>query len=418
MREIKPIKHLNATVRIPGSKSYTHRALIISSLAKGRSVLINPLKCDDTDYTANALIGFGVPLFWDGDRIEISGLGGLLLPPKERIYVGNSGTSLRFLTAIASLIKGRTILEGSSRMKSRPIDGLLEALRLMGIKAHSEEKRDLLMVSIESEGLNGGYIKMGGQESSQFISALLMIAPYAHKKLEIEVSGDLVSRPYVDITIDTMSAFGVKIMREGYRYFSIREGVTYSPCKFQIESDASNASYFFSAAAITGGKVRIEKFNPDSLQGDIGFLRILEEMGCKVIRGEDWVEVQGAKLRGIEIDMRKMPDVVPTLAVTSSFARGKTVIKNIGHLRYKESDRITAIANELKKMGIDVEVGNGSLIIRGGSAHGADIETYNDHRMAMSFAIAGLVVPGIRILGGQCVSKSFPTFWKTLEALY
>lgn len=418
MREIKPIKYLDATVRIPGSKSYTHRALIISSLAKGRSILINPLKCEDTEYTAKALVGFGVPLFLEGDRIEISGLGGYLSPPKERIFVGNSGTSFRFLTAMASLIKGRTILEGSSRMKSRPIEELLEALRLMGIKGHSEEKRDSFVVSIESEGLSGGYIKMGGQESSQFISALLMIAPYAHKKLEIEVSGDLVSKPYVDITIQTMSAFGVNVLREGYRYFSIREGVAYSPCEFQIESDASNASYFFSAAAITGGKVRVEKFNPDSLQGDTDFLRILEEMGCKVIRGEDWVEVQGGELRGIEIDMRKMPDVVPTLAVTSSFARGKTVIKNIGHLRYKESDRLTAIANELKKMGIDVEVGDGSLMIRGGSAHGADIETYNDHRMAMSFAIAGLVLPGIRILGEECVNKSFPTFWKTLEALY
>lgn len=418
MKEIKPIRQLDATIQIPGSKSYTHRALIISSLADGESVLFNPLKSEDTFYTSNALMKFGIPIFWDENQVYVSGLGGRFLTPMDRIFVANSGTSMRFLTAIASLINGRVILEGNYRMKKRPMSGLIESLKALGINATKKEGKNSLLVIIESKGLQGGYTQIRGIESSQFLSALLIIAPYAQKKVEIEVIGELVSKPYVDITIDIMSAFGIKVVKEGSKFFSVPSGVLYKPQNYWIEADASNASYFFLAAAITGGKVRVEKINPYSLQGDIGFLRILEEMGCSVICGEDWVEVRGNKLRGIEIDMVDMPDLVPTVAVAASFAHGKTIIKNIGHLRFKESDRISALTKELKKLGIRVESRKDWLKIKEGNPKGTEIETYNDHRIAMSFAIAGLRIPGIKIMHEDCVNKSFPQFWEKFETLY
>lgn len=234
----------------------------------------------------------------------------------------------------------------------------------------------------------------------------------------MEVEGHLVSRPYVDITRDVMSAFGVEVQSQEYHSFFVRAGQQYLPRKYQVEGDASNASYFFSAAAITRGRVKVENFSPASIQGDAGFMKILEKMGCRVIRGDGWAEVQGGELKGIDIDMNEMPDLVPTLAVTAAFARGKTVIRNIGHLRLKESDRIKSLAGELAKMGIRIEEGEDWLQVEGGKVHGAEIETHNDHRLAMSLAIAGLVIPGIKIKGEQCVDKSFPGFWETLQKLY
>jgi 3-phosphoshikimate 1-carboxyvinyltransferase len=215
-----------------------------------------------------------------------------------------------------------------------------------------------------------------------------------------------------------MSAFGVEIQSQGYRSFFVKAGQRYLPQKYQIEGDASNASYFFSAAAVCRGRVKVKNLNPATIQGDIGFLEILERMGCRVSRGSGWVEVLGGELHGIEMDMNEMPDLVPTLAITSAFAREKTVIRNIGHLRFKESDRIHALAIELNKMGIRIKEGEDGLEIEGGKPHGAEIETYNDHRIAMSFAIAGLAVPGIKIKGERCVDKSFPEFWETLQRLY
>jgi 3-phosphoshikimate 1-carboxyvinyltransferase len=273
-------------------------------------------------------------------------------------------------------------------------------------------------VIVESRGLQGGTARIKGEESSQFLSGLLMVAPYARRDVNIEVTGSLASKPYVDITRDVMSAFGVEIKNQEYRSFFVKAGQRYLPQKYRIEGDASNASYFFSAAAVCRGRVKVENINPVTIQGDIGFLGILETMGCRVMRGSDWVEVVGGELHGIEIDMNEMPDLVPTLAVAAAFARGKTVIKNIGHLRFKESDRLHALAMELSKMGIRTKEGEDRLEVEGGKPHGAEIETYDDHRMAMSFAVAGLVVPGVRIKGERCVDKSFPEFWKVLQRLY
>jgi len=417
MIEIKPLHHCDAVVRLPGSKSYTHRALVISALADGESLLINALRSEDTEHTARALEKFGVSIFWERDRIRVLGRGGKLKAGEERIFVGNSGTSMRFLTALSALKNGRTLLDGNERMRERPIGDLLNGLSALGVRAYSKEKNGCPPVMMESQGLKGGKTKIKGEESSQFLSALLMIAPYAQEDIQVEITGHLASKPYVDITRDVMSTFGVEVKRDGYHFFFVRAGQHYLPKTYRVEGDASNASYFFSAAALSKGRVRVENFFPKSVQGDAGFLTILENMGCEVVRGDRWAEVRGKELQGIEIDMNPMPDLVPTLAVTAAFARGKTVMKNIGHLRFKESDRIQALAGELIKMGIRVEEGDDWLKIEGGKPHGAEIETYNDHRLAMSFAIAGLAVPGVKIKGEQCVDKSFPEYWEKFRTL-
>jgi 3-phosphoshikimate 1-carboxyvinyltransferase len=418
MIEVRPLSQCDGVVTIPGSKSYTHRALILSSLADGESILIHALRCEDTERTAQALLKFGAEVFWESDDVRVLGTGGIFKAGDEKIDVGNSGTSMRFLTALAALKKGITLLDGSERMRKRPLGELLSGLGELGVRAYSQKRNDYPPVIVESHGLEGGTVRIKGEESSQFLSGLLMMAPYAQRDVNIEVTGSLPSKPYIDITRDVMSAFGVGIQNQGYGSFFIKAGQRYLPQKYRIEADASNASYFFSAAAVCRGRVKVENLNPATIQGDIGFLDILERMGCGVTRGSDWIEVLGAELHGIEMDMNEMPDLVPTLAVTAAFAQGKTVIQNIGHLRLKESDRIHALAAELGKMGIRVREGEDGLEIVGGKPHGAEIETYDDHRMAMSFAIAGLAVPGVKINGERCVDKSFPGFWETLQKLY
>ncbi len=418
MIEIRPPPHLDATVTIPGSKSFTHRALIVSALADGESILIHALRSEDTEYTAQALERLGIQIFWEGDLLHVLGEGGRLKGEEEKIYVGNSGTSMRFLTALVALKRGRLLLDGSERMRTRPVADLLDGLRTLGVKAFFRDGNGCLPVIIESRGLHGGKTKIRGEESSQFLSALLMVAPYAMEDVYVEITGRLASRPYVDITCDVMSAFGVEVQSEGYHSFFVQAGQRYQPRKYRIEGDASHASYFFSAAAVTEGRVRAERFSSTSLQGDTGFLNILEKMGCVVLRGEGWTEVRGGELHGIEVDMNEMPDLVPTLAVTAAFARGQTLIQNIGQLRLKESDRISVLTTELRHMGVRVEEGEDWLKIEGGKGHGAEIEPHDDHRIAMSFAIAGLVIPGIKIKEPQCVKKSFPDFWEVFGRLY
>lgn len=418
MIEIKPVSRCDAVVTIPGSKSFTHRAFIVSALSDGESVLLNALRSEDTEHTAGALEKFGVPIFVGGDAIRVQGTGGNLKGAGEKIYVGDSGTSMRFLTALAALKNGRTQLDGSERMRQRPMAELLEALNDLGVRAYSMEGNGFPPVVVESRGLMGGVARIHGVESSQFLSGLLLVAPYARGDVRIEVIDRLASRSYADITLQVMSAFGVEVQRTGDHSFFVRAGQRYRPQKYRVEGDASNASYFFAAAAVTRGSVKVENFRPSSVQGDVGFLKILEEMGCEVKRGENFAEVRGKKMQGIEVDMNTMPDLVPTLAVTAAFAQGSTIMKNIGHLRLKESDRIAALTGELIKMGVKAESGDDWLEVKGGKARGAEIKTYNDHRLAMSFAIAGLAVSGVKIKGEGCVAKSFPGFWEALEKLY
>jgi 3-phosphoshikimate 1-carboxyvinyltransferase len=417
MIEIRPLQQCDSVVTIHGSKSYTHRALIVSALAEGESVLLNALRSEDTEHTLQGLRQLGISVSEERETLRVAGQGGRLREEEETLSLGNSGTSMRFLTALSALKKGRTILDGNERMRKRPMAGLLEGLRALGVEAGSIHEDGCAPVTVESRGLKGGTARIRGDESSQFLSALLMVAPYAKEDITVEVAGRLSSRPYVDITLDVMSSFGVEVQRYGDRAFSVQSGQRYRPREYLVEGDASNASYFFAAAAITRGRIRVENFRPESAQGDRRFLDVLERMGCEVVRAKDCAALNGKKLRGIEVDMNAMPDLVPTLAITAAFAEGRTVIQNVAHLRFKESDRIAAVTGELLKMGVRTEEGQDWLAIEGGNPHGALIETHDDHRIAMSFAVAGLAVPGVRIQEERCVDKSFPGFWETLEML-
>jgi 3-phosphoshikimate 1-carboxyvinyltransferase len=409
-QKIKPQDKIHATLTLPGSKSYTHRALVAASLAAGESWLTNALDAEDTRLTAQALDRLGAGIDWRVDGVRVKGAGGRWQPVFGPIYLGNSGTSMRFLTALAALGQGEYRLTGSPRMCERPQGELLEALAQLGVKAISERGDGCPPVIVQG-GLQGGRARLSGSISSQYLSALLFISPLAPQGAEIEITGDLVSKPYVDLTLDVLGDFGVSYYREDYRYFRLPGGQCYLSQDYAIEADASSASYFWAAAALTHGRVTITNLTPDSCQGDVGFVKVLERLGCRVRSGDAGLTVEGGPLQGIEVDMAAMPDLVPTLAVLAAFAKGETVITGAAHLRHKESDRLAAVAAELQKMGIDARETPDGLIITGGQPRGAVIDTYQDHRIAMSFAVASLQAPGTEIRDPDCVAKSFPEFW-------
>jgi 3-phosphoshikimate 1-carboxyvinyltransferase len=338
---------------------------------------------------------------------------------RKKFYLGNSGTSIRLLVSTVSLAKGEFLLTGSPQMLSRPIEELVDALNQLGVETFCLEQNGCPPVLIRARGIKGGRVTMSGEKSSQYISSLLLSGPYAEKGIEIEVTGRLVSGPYVDITIEVMRRFGISVIRDGYCYFRIPASNGYRSYQFSVEGDVSAASYFWAAAAVTGGMVTTENIRPHSTkQGDIGFLEIIKEMGCQVRRETDRVIVYGGALSGIEVDMGAMPDMVPTLSAIALFADGKTVIRNVSHLRHKESNRLRAIALEWNKLGGRVEeLGDGLIIHGGGRLSGTVVEAYDDHRLAMSLAVVGLKVPGIKIRDENCVNKSFPRFWKLWDRL-
>jgi 3-phosphoshikimate 1-carboxyvinyltransferase len=416
-KEIKPCQPVEATLTLPGSKSYTHRALMAAALAAGESILTNALKAEDTELTAQALAQLGAGIDWQGTTIRVTGKEGRWRPVALPIYLGNSGTSMRFLTALVALGEGEYLLTGTARLCQRPLGELLEALGQVGVHAVSEKGDGCPPVRV-SGGLTGGKTKLSGAISSQYLSALLFIGPLAPAGLEIEVTGELVSRPYVDLTLEVLEEFGISYYREGYRVFQLPGGQCYLPQEYQIEADASSASYFWAAAALTGGRVTITNLSLSSSQGDAAFPRVLAQMGCAVESTAAGLTVQGGTLQGMEVNMATMPDLVPTLAVLAAFAAGQTVITGVAHLRHKESDRLHAVATELAKMGIEVRETADGLVIRGGEPHGAVIDTYSDHRIAMSFAVAGLKATGVVIRDPECVAKSFPDFWEFFEKLF
>ncbi|MCL4502256.1 MAG: 3-phosphoshikimate 1-carboxyvinyltransferase [Deltaproteobacteria bacterium] len=416
-RKILPAKPVHATLTLPGSKSYTHRALVAASLAPGECLLSNALKAEDTELTAGALAQLGVGIDWQDTSIRVRGNGGKWRPVTEPIYLGNSGTSMRFFTALAALGQGAYVLTGTARLCQRPLNDLLQALGQLGVQAASERGDGCPPVTIQG-GLKGGRARLSGAVSSQYVSALLFIGPLAPEGVEIEITDELVSRPYVDLTLAVLEDFGISYYREGYRLFEVPGGQNYQPIDYAIEADASSASYFWAAAAVTGGRVTIANLQAESCQGDTAFPGVLERMGCRVESGGGGLTVQGGPLTGIIVDMAAMPDLVPTLAVVAAFAQGKTIITGVAHLRHKESDRLRAVAAELKKMGIAARETADGLIIPGGVPHAATIDTYQDHRIAMSFAVAGLKVPGVVINDPGCVAKSFPDFWEYFEKLY
>ncbi|MEE9605902.1 MAG: 3-phosphoshikimate 1-carboxyvinyltransferase [Candidatus Scalindua sp.] len=421
MLEIKPAHGIDVTVKVPGSKSYTNRALIMASLAAGESVIKNVLLSDDTRLMMACLkeVGVSIKSGQEDNALVIKGCGGGIPAGEANLFAGNAGTVVRFMTAALTLGKGRYEIDGVERMRNRPIQELLNGLNQLGADVTSKETTGCPPVVINASGLKGGTIKMKGNVSSQYISAILLAAPYATNDVHIIITDDLVSKSYVDMTIEVMNKFGVNVKRNSYKEFHVESGQSYKGCEYMVEPDASSASYFFAVAAITGGKVRVEGLGENSLQGDASFVDILGKMGCVARKAKGWLEVEGGKLRGIDIDMNNTPDVVQTLVAVAVFAEGKTRIRNVKNLRYKETDRISALVNELKRIGVKVREYEDGLEIEPSTApHSAEISTYNDHRMAMSFALIGLRIRGIKIKNPECVHKTFPDFFERLEKLY
>lgn len=423
MIRITPVKNIDATVEVPGSKSITQRALIAAALAVGESKLIGPLASEDTSYTIGALRAMGIEID-DSDPAGwiVHGSGGSVREPDTDIYLGNNGTATRFLTSVASLGHGIFRITGDPRMSERPIAPLIQALQGWGVMIRSDAGNGCPPLTIEADGIAGGRTILPEGKSSQYLSSLLLVAPYAEKPAELEVQGEVLSKPYVEMTLAVMAGFGIGgEASPSLSYFRISPG-KYLGREYRIEGDASGASYFWAAAAVTGGRVTVANVPVPSLQGDANLVPLLARMGCQVHKTGNGITVQGPdRLEGIEVDMGNMPDVAPTLAVVAAFAEGTTVISNIAHLRIKECDRISAMVTELRKMGADVEEERDRMIIHGSkdgaNLHGAAIETYHDHRIAMCFAVAGLRVPGVEITGEECVAKSFPDFWQRFAQL-
>ena len=418
MREIRPRQITSANVTVPGSKSYTHRMLIAAALSEGRCVIRNPLRSEDTDLTLSALIQLGIAIEENHDALIVHGRRGRLTIPEKSIYLANSGTSMRLLTAMVALGAGKCRLEGSRRMHQRPIHDLLDGLQQLDVNAQSIYRNGYPPVEVIGKRIKGGKIDLNCATSSQFLSALLIIAPYTLNGVEITVIEGPVSRPYVDITLDTMQQFGVPVQRRSYNWFKVKGSRTYCAGSYHVEPDCSQASYFWAVAAVIGTAVKVMGISANSPQGDIRILKLLEAMGCRVCAEPDGITVIGRELSGIETDMADTPDVVPTLAVVAAFAKGKTVIKNVAHLSAKESNRLNAVVTNLRKMGIDADCSDTRIVIRGGLPRGTDIETFGDHRIAMSYAVAGLKIPGVSIKDEYCVTKSFPNFWNVFESLY
>ena len=418
MIEIKPHRIGHCRVGVPGSKSYTHRTLIAAALSDGPCTVRNPLRSQDTLLTLGALAKMGAGVEDRQATIEIEGLNGAFKPCSEPIYLANSGTSMRLLAGVAALGQGTSPLTGTPRMYHRPIGHLLEALNRLGIAARATEKRGCPPVEIPGGQAIGGATAINCSVSSQFLSALLLMAPCTPRGLSVTVSHGPVSRPYIDMTVDILNRFGVRVQRDGYSRFDIEGGQAYRAGDYAVEPDASQAGYFWGAAAITGGSVTVQGVSSASSQGDVHLARVFEQMGCRVEETADGITVTGKKLRAVTVDMADMPDMVPTLAVVAAFADGSTVIENVSHLKAKESDRLSATCTELKKMGIEARAESDRLVVTGGRPEGAEIHTYDDHRIAMSFAMAGLAVPGVRIREPHCVEKSFPEFWQVWDGLY
>jgi 3-phosphoshikimate 1-carboxyvinyltransferase len=413
-------KAIDATVTVPGSKSYTNRALLVAALAEGRSRLTGALFSDDTHNMCEALRQLGVEIEADEKRttFEITGKGGKIPVNHAELYIGNSGTTSRSLVSYVALGKGTFVIDGDEPMRrARPIANLLNALRQLGVDVRPQFDNGYLPVIVHANGFEGGKTRLNTNESSQFLTSLMLVAPYTRKGIEVEIT-DKLKTPYIDITLSVMKAFSVNVTHDNYRFFHIEGGQQYQPCQYTIESDASSASYFFAAAALTGGRVRIDNLSVDSVQGDVHFVDVLQKMGCQVNRYVDGCEVVGTKqLKGIDIDMNSISDTWPTLAVIAPFVDGKVSIRNIEHTRWQETDRIHATVTELRKLGVHVVEHKDGVEISPSRITPAAIDTYNDHRIAMSFSLIGLKVPGIRIKNPSCVNKTFPTYFDVLQTL-
>ncbi|QVL30672.1 3-phosphoshikimate 1-carboxyvinyltransferase [Telmatocola sphagniphila] len=418
--DIRPLHHpAKLTLRVPGSKSITNRALILAALS-GDCAVTNALRSEDTEVMVDSLqkLRYLVETDWPVNRISVKSTADSLKKDAE-LFIGNSGTSMRFLTALCSLGQGRFRLDGIARMRERPIQDLLDCLKQLNVDAVSETQSGCPPVLLNARGLKGGHAKLNAELSSQFVSALLMVLPFAQGDSILELEGEIVSEPYIQMTVAMLQQNGIQIDTSTSGRFGIPGNQKLNCQVIDVEPDASSASYFFAAAAITGGTVRVEGLNEQSLQGDIKFADALAEMGCQVEKDPAGITVTGGKLHGIDIDMNAISDTVMTLAVVACYADKETEIRNVEHIRHKETDRIEAIGNELRRAGVEVEIWKEGLTIYPVEKFRATrFNTYNDHRMAMSLALLGLRSPGMRIKNPGCVAKTYPGFWQDFEKLY
>lgn len=421
--EIMPLENpVRASVRVPGSKSYTNRALAVAALADGASHLSGALFSDDTKYMAAALNAVGVPVRQDAAActFDVQGKGGAIAEVDTDVFIGNAGTAARFLTAMLCLGSGRYRIDGVPRMRERPMADLLGALRTLGASVEEHGAPGCFPITVSGRGRAAGAVSVAlpGNASSQFISGLVLSGPYFGGDVEVRVEGELVSKPYLDMTQAVMRDFGVELVNHDYERFTIAAGQKYRGTNYAIEPDASAASYFFAAAAITGGTVTVEGLGSQSHQGDLDIVHILAKMGAHLTQEPNRTTVTGTgKLRGIEVDMKNLSDVAQTLAVVAPFADGPVRISGIGFIRKKETDRVGAVVRELQKLGIEAFEEADGYTVKPGVPKPGRVETYDDHRMAMSFALLGLRHPGITILNPACTSKTFPNYFEVLETL-
>ncbi len=427
---VPPERPPDWVVEIPGSKSFTNRALVAAALAEGASVLSNASMSDDSERLVKALAGLGVRIESDpGARtLTVHGTGGRLIPDTDRFDLGNAGTATRFFLALACLAKGTFIVDGDERMRQRPIQDLVDALAPLGAKLRCVNGNGCPPVEVTADGLEGGETVVRGDVSSQFLSALLLAAPHARAGARIRIRGSLTSASYAVMTMSVTRAFGAAWEAEGLdsgasnaggaMTLVIPAGRTYKPCDYTVEADAAGANYFLAMAAATGGRARVHGLGKRTMQGESRFVDLLGTSGCRIDRGADWTEVTGGPLRGGNFDMNACTDSAQTMAALALFASGKTVIRNVANLRVKETNRIAALATELTKVGAAVkELPDGLEITPPAAPVPAVIDTYDDHRMVMSFAVAGLKIPGLKIRNPACVSKSFPEFFDLLGRL-
>jgi 3-phosphoshikimate 1-carboxyvinyltransferase len=413
--ELKPARRAAGTVRLPGSKSISNRVLLLAALAKGETEVLGLLDADDTRVMRDALSALGVQF----NRNILKGVGGPFPVKKADLFLGNAGTAFRPLTAALAFSNGEYRLSGVPRMHERPIGDLVDALRGIGARIDYEGKDGFPPLSVHASKLKTENLRVRGDVSSQYLTALLMALPLSGKPARIEVQGELISKPYVEITLNVMKRFGIEVKRTGWRYFDVPAGTYVSPGKAYVEGDASSASYFLAAGALGGGPVRVEGVGRGSIQGDVRFTEVLERMGARVSMGEGWVEASGGQdLKPIDMDLNHIPDAAMTAAVLALFASGPSVIRNVASWRVKETDRLAAMATELRKVGAQVEEGRDFLKISPGKLKaGAVIDTYDDHRMAMSFSLVALGGVPVRINDPKCVAKTFPEYFDVFQSI-
>ncbi|CAK9884580.1 MAG: 3-phosphoshikimate 1-carboxyvinyltransferase [Candidatus Erwinia impunctatus] len=418
---LQPIAFVEGTVNLPGSKSVSNRALLLAALAEGTTRLTNLLDSDDVRHMLNALSSLGIDYTLSADRTvcEVTGKGGPLIASSPlTLFLGNAGTAMRPLAAALCLGNNDIELTGEPRMKERPIGHLVDALRQGGATIDYLEAENYPPLRLRG-GFNGGQVTVDGSVSSQFLTALLMAAPLAPEDTQITISGDLVSKPYIDITLNMMRIFGIEVENHHWQQFHVKGGQQYrSPGDYLVEGDASSASYFLAAAAIKGGTVKVTGIGRHSMQGDIRFADVLEKMGATVVWGDDFIACTGAPLTGVDLDMNHIPDAAMTIATTALFASGPTTLRNIYNWRVKETDRLAAMATELRKVGAEVEEGQDYIhVVPPVALRHAEIATYNDHRMAMCFSLVALSKTPVTILDPGCTAKTFPEYFSQLAKI-